>query len=73
MRKGITYLQSCGRLRQGAKLEKQDVYEIAGVIDDGIIEGLLKACRANSYEKLETHVQVCVSSVYGILDISKYL
>ena len=59
MRKAITYLQSCARLRaSSAAIVKRDVYEIAGVIHDDVIEKIVDVCRTNSYERLETTVQV---------------
>ena len=63
MRKAITYLQSCARLRPAATIGKEDVCEIAGVIDDGVICELIDVCRSNSYERLETCVQVCCTTV----------
>ncbi|KAK3095174.1 hypothetical protein FSP39_011045 [Pinctada imbricata] len=57
LRKAITYLQSASRLKGEESISKQDIYEIAGVIDDGVIDNLIKVCRSNSYEKVEKEVK----------------
>lgn len=56
LRKAITSLQSCARLKGGQEVEKQDVYEITGVIPDSFIEGLLEVAQLNSYDRLQSAV-----------------
>ena len=46
---------------------KEDVCEIAGVIDDGVICELIDVCRSNSYERLEISVQVCCTSIINLM------
>ncbi|XP_022341885.2 replication factor C subunit 4-like [Crassostrea virginica] len=57
MRKAITCLQSAARLKGQEEVTKEDVYEIAGVIQEDTITNLIKVCHSNSYEKLEKMVQ----------------
>jgi len=56
LRKAITTLQSCAKLKGDEKVTKNDVYEISGVIPDRYVEGLLDVCQLNSYERLEAYV-----------------
>ena len=58
MRKAITTLQSTARLKvAGEAITQHDVYEIAGVIPDEVIQDLIKVCHSDSYEKLEAAVK----------------
>ncbi|WAR28527.1 RFC4-like protein [Mya arenaria] len=41
LRKAITFLQSAGRLKSEATITQADIYEIAGVIPDDVIDGLI--------------------------------
>jgi len=56
LRKAITTLQSCARLKVDGEVEKEDIYEITGVIPQRYIEGLLEVCQLNSYERLQQFV-----------------
>ena len=56
LRKAITSLQSCARLKSDEEITEEDVYEITGVIPTKFIEGLLDVCQLNSYERLEEFV-----------------
>ncbi|CAH1781965.1 unnamed protein product [Owenia fusiformis] len=57
MRKAITFLQSAARLHPEDEITKSDIYEIAGVISDEEIDGVLNTCFSDSYEKLEAVVK----------------
>jgi len=56
LRKAITSLQSCARLKVDVEVGQEDVYEISGVIPERYIEGLLEVCQLNSYDRLQAHV-----------------
>jgi len=56
LRKAITSLQSCARLKSGEEINEEDVYEITGVIPTKYIEGLLEVCQLNSYDRLQQFV-----------------
>lgn len=58
LRKAITSLQSCARLKGDVEVRQEDVYEISGVIPERYIEGLLEVCQLNSYERLQEHVDI---------------
>ncbi|KAL4220047.1 replication factor C subunit 4 [Mactra antiquata] len=57
LRKAITFLQSATRLKSGDRITQADIYNIAGVIPNDVIDSLLTTCRFNSYEKLQNFVQ----------------
>ena len=56
LRKAITSLQSCARLKSSEEINEEDVYEITGVIPTKYIEELLEVCQLNSYERLQQFV-----------------
>lgn len=56
LRKAITSLQSCARLKGDVEIVKDDVYEISGVISDKYLEGLLEVCQLNSYDRVQAFV-----------------
>lgn len=56
LRKAITSLQSCARLKGDVKIAKDDVYEISGVIPEKYLEGLLEVCQLNSYDRVQGFV-----------------
>ena len=59
MRKAITTLQSCARLKEGAEeaeVTGSDVREMSGVVPDKWIGAMVDVCKKNSFEKM----QVCV-------------
>merc|ERR1712242_465687 len=56
LRRAITTLQSCARLKLEAEVEQEDIYEITGVIPQKYIEGLLEVCQLNSYDRLQQFV-----------------
>lgn len=70
LRKAITSLQSCARLKkEGECVEKLDVYEISGVIPDEWLRRLVAAIRSNSYEKVETVVDELMSEGFSALQL----
>lgn len=60
LRKAITYLQSAARLKGEDIITKQDIYEIAGVIHDEVIDRLIEVCNTDSYENLEQEVKAAM-------------
>ena len=59
LRKAITYLQCATRLKQADRCVKSsDVLEIAGILNDKVIEKIMDTCASGSFEKVEACVQV---------------
>ena len=56
MRKAITTLQSCARLKEGAEeaeVTGRDVREMSGVVPDKWVSGMVDVCKKNSFEKMQ--------------------
>lgn len=58
LRRAITALQSASRLKNPStpQVSRNDVCEVAGVIPDKWIEGLLEACQKNSFPTIQDYV-----------------
>lgn len=57
LRRAITCLQSCARLKQkGQLIEKDDVVELMGVVPNKWILGLLDITGSKNYDKVATFV-----------------
>lgn len=58
LRKAITYLQCAAKLKIGGGCVKSsDILEIAGILDDSVIEKVVDNCATGSFEKIESCVQ----------------
>jgi len=73
LRKAITTLQSCYRLKGGTDIHQEDVYEISGVIPDRFINGLLDTCQLNSFERLQTQVEEFMCEGFSISQLINQL
>ncbi|KAL5476166.1 hypothetical protein EMCRGX_G026080 [Ephydatia muelleri] len=65
LRKAITFLQSAHRYKTGDAIAPKDILEIAGVIPEHIIEGLIKACYSDCYDQLQTCVKSLMAEGYS--------
>lgn len=61
LRKAITTLQSASRLRVDDCICREDIIEIAGVIDDEVMLQLIATCQSGSHEKLDRAVKDLVA------------
>lgn len=67
MRRAITTLQSCYRLKGGSfKITKEDIMEISGVIPQHFLEEFITVCKSGNYSKLENFVQSMSYEAYSI-------
>lgn len=74
MRRAITMLQSCYRLKSGGggatatavPLSREDVEEISGRVPARYLDEFLEVCRAGDYAKLEAFVADMVFEAYSI-------
>jgi len=73
LRKAITTLQSCSRLKGTAEITKTDVYEISGVIPDPFIEGLLDVCQLNSYVRVQEKVDELMCEGFSVSQMMNQL
>lgn len=64
LRKAITCLQSCARLKGEDGIEHKDVLEVTGVIPEEYVIRLFEYCKARSFEKVQEHVNMIVANAY---------
>ena len=57
MRRAITTLQSCYRLKSGNDIKVEDLFEISGTIPDHYLVDFLEICESGNYSRLEEFVQ----------------
>ncbi|XP_030572059.1 replication factor C subunit 4 [Drosophila novamexicana] len=67
MRRAITTLQSCYRLK-GAEhtINTDDLLEMSGIIPEHYLEDYLEVCRSGNYERLEHFVREIGYSAYSV-------
>eukprot|EP00088_Acartia_fossae_P065366 TRINITY_DN8059_c0_g1_i1.p1 TRINITY_DN8059_c0_g1~~TRINITY_DN8059_c0_g1_i1.p1 ORF type:complete len:360 (-),score=96.53 TRINITY_DN8059_c0_g1_i1:546-1625(-) len=73
LRKAITTLQSCFRLKGGSEVSREDVYEISGVIPERYIDSLLDVCQLNSFDRLQTQVDEFMCEGFSVSQLINQL
>lgn len=67
MRKAITTLQSCSRLKIGhGSINKHDIFQISGIVPNEYLVNFLAVCKLGDYTKLENYVQDIQYEAYSI-------
>lgn len=67
MRRAITTLQSCFRLKTGSgKITNNDIFEISGLVPQEYLMNYLSVCQKGDYSKLEEYVQNIQYEAYSI-------
>lgn len=67
MRRAITTLQSCYRLKGGSEaVTKEDLFEISGIIPEKYLVRFLEICKSGNYSELEEFVQDLNFEAYSI-------
>jgi len=70
MRRAITSLQSCSRLRgQECPISITDVYEVTGVVPTHWIQNYISVCKDNNYSKLEMFIDDFILEAYSASQI----
>ena len=70
MRRAITSLQSCYRLRGGqGMVTARDISEISGIVPNHFLEEYLAVCQRGDYGKLETFVQKMGFEAYSVAQL----
>ena len=70
MRKAITTLQSCAKLKEGAEeaeVTGSDVREMSGVVPDKWIGGMGDVCKKNSFEKMQAYIDEFMAEGYSVV------
>jgi replication factor C subunit 2/4 len=66
LRRAITCLQSCARLKQkGEPVESEEIIELMGVVPDRWILGLLDVAATKNYDKIATFVEDLLMEAYS--------
>lgn len=66
MRRAITTLQSCYRLKgSNLQITKEDIEDISGVVPDSYLHDFLAACKSGSYRQLEDFVDLYLYEAYS--------
>ncbi|XP_022914179.1 replication factor C subunit 4 [Onthophagus taurus] len=68
MRRAITCLQSCSRLK-GVDFGIKDVLEVTGVVPKEWLDDYLNVCKTNNYNKLEEFIEKFMLEAYSGLQI----
>lgn len=67
MRRAITTLQSCFRLKVGqGNITKSDIFEMSGLVPLPYLSDFLSVCQKGDYSKLEEYVQNIQYEAYSI-------
>lgn len=71
MRKAITTLQSCYRLKSSIEdtnvtITLKDILEMSGIVPECYLKEFVEICRAQSYSKLEKYVQEFMYEAYSV-------
>jgi len=73
LRKAITTLQSCYRLKGGSQVDQEDVFEISGCIPNRFLDNLLDVCQQNSFDRLQTQVDEFMCEGFSISQLINQL
>ncbi|XP_065841303.1 replication factor C subunit 4-like [Oscarella lobularis] len=73
LRKAITNLQSCHRLKGDSGITENDVVEVAGIIPPSTVENLLEVCHSDLYEKLDNAVKDLMADGYPAMQLVKQI
>lgn len=52
MRKAITSLQSCARLKSSGKITENDVYEVTGIVPESWLSKFIDACKSSDINQI---------------------
>ncbi|XP_053675398.1 replication factor C subunit 4 [Anopheles nili] len=67
LRRAITTIQSCHRLKgTSARITRQDVLEMSGVVPDDYLKKFVSVCKSLNYGKLEEYVQNLSYDAYSV-------
>ncbi|KAG8267894.1 replication factor C subunit 4 [Homalodisca vitripennis] len=69
MRRAITCLQSCSRLKAGDQISTSDVFEVTGIVPNHWIKGLMEVCEIKDYQKLEDYIDKMMMEAYSASQI----
>lgn len=70
MRRAITTLQSCYRLKGGNQtINEKDIFEMSGIVPFTYLDDFVAVCRKGDYTKLEDYVRTVTYEAYSIAQL----
>ncbi|EPS70003.1 hypothetical protein M569_04759, partial [Genlisea aurea] len=63
LRRAITYLQGAARLF-GSSISSKDLIDVSGIIPEGVVEGLFRACKIGDFDATDKEVNNVVAEGY---------
>lgn len=74
MRRAITILQSCYRLKgNNHEITKEDIYEISGVVPEKYLQELVSVCKSGDYSKLDNFATDFQYEAYSVAQFFEQL
>lgn len=73
LRRAITCLQSCARLKGGEEVTNRDILEVTGVVPEPLLTELMAVCCLKDYQKLEAFVEKMMCEAYSAFQILSQL
>ncbi|KAK6643188.1 hypothetical protein RUM43_004691 [Polyplax serrata] len=74
LRRAITTLQSCARIKEdGVPVSLQDVNEVAGVVPGSLVTELMNVCMKNNYSNIENFVEEITNQAYSVSQLMEQL
>lgn len=69
MRRAITSLQSCARLKSSQEITVDDVYEVAGIVPGFWLERFMEICKSNDTDKLMKFIEELTLEGYSAFQV----
>lgn len=73
LRRAITCLQSCARLKEQEPITSNDILELMGVVPEHWIDGLLEVCNTKNYDKIAAYVTSLLKEAYSASQVMMQL
>lgn len=74
MRRAITSLQSCARLKKNSEqITVDDVYEVAGIVPGGWLDSFMAACKSNSIDEIMKFIEELTLEGFSALQVKLML
>lgn len=70
MRRAITSLQSCARLKSSGKITIDDVYEVAGIVPENWLNRFIDACKRNDINQVMNFTDELILEGFSALQVS---
>lgn len=73
MRRAITSLQSCARLKgTDTQISVDDVYEVTGIVPEKWLKEFLEVCKKKDFDELQQFVETLMLEAYSALQVEYF-